>query len=554
MTYNNTSVTGSQAICDAFANFFHSSFDEDDTNNNLSSLGLLSSAMIQFSFSEVLNGLESLKIEKGAGPDGITPFILTKCAYSICQPLLHLFNLSLSTASFPEVWKLSFVRPIFKAGRRSDITCYRGISILSVIPKLFESLVKSRLDFHLKNKISEYQHGFLQGRSTITNLMTFSSHVFNAVGARGQVDVIYTDFSKAFDKLNHKILLQKLMVFGSDFIPVAWIASYLCSRKQYVKISGDDSFVYNVPSGVPQGSHLGPILFIIFIDDVVQCFNFCRCLLYADDLKIYANINAFTDTERLQHELNIFCDWCILNKLSLNANKCKVLSFTRTRTSGIEAPYVLMDEQIRRVCDIQDLGVIFSNNLNFNKHIDYIISRAYSALGLIKRHSGEFHDPYTLRSLYVTYVRSVLEFAAVIWHPFYRIHADRIESIQKQFLIYALRRLPSPNRNSYVREPYRNRLLLLNLQSLDRRREIACAVFGRDVLCSRVDCPELLGKFSIYVPQKSLRLRPGFLRIPFCSNNHNSTDPSLKVLIALDKCFNSFDFNISRELFKKRLL
>jgi len=390
--------------------------------------------------------------------------------------------------------KKSFVIPIFKSGRRSDITCYRAIAILSTIPKLFESLVKSRIEFHIKNKLSSRQHGFTKGKSTITNLMVFSSEVFDTVGSCGQVDVVYTDFSKAFDRLDHKILIQKLYDFGADFIPINWIASYLSTRQQCVRVAQACSYVFDLPSGVPQGSHLGPLLFTIFINDVIQCFKFSKCLMYADDLKIYACINSMIDTERLQDELDIFCSWSLRNKLPLNTDKCKVISFCKSRLSCVEAPYVLLDTQISRVSNIRDLGVIFSSNLSFNKHMDYIISKGYSLLGFIKRNGREFSDPFTLKSLYVTYVRSVLEYAAVVWDPFYQKYSDRIESIQKQFMIYALRRLPNLNQG-FVREPYVNRLLLLNLQTLASRRKMACAVFGRDILCSKIDCPELSRKF-----------------------------------------------------------
>ena len=258
------------------------------------------------------------------------------------------------------------------------------------------------------------------------------------------------------------------------------------------------------------------------------------------------------DTERLQDELDIFCSWSLRNKLPLNTDKCKVISFCKSRLSCVEAPYVLLDTQISRVSDIRDLGVIFSSNLSFNKHMDYIISKGYSLLGFIKRNGREFSDPFTLKSLYVTYVRSVLEYAAVVWDPFYQKYSDRIESIQKQFMIYALRRLPNLNQG-FVREPYVNRLLLLNLQTLASRRKMACAVFGRDILCSKIDCPELLEKFLVYAPQRALRSRSGLLRIPFCTNNFNMSEPLLNVFKAFNQNYDSFDFCISRELFKNRI-
>jgi hypothetical protein len=508
--------------------------------------------IMQLSVSDVLKGLQDMDITVGAGPDGIAPRILRKCALSLSIPLHYLFNASLSCGGFPDIWKHSFTVPIFKSGSRSDIKSYRGISILSAIPKLFESLVKSSLESLIAYRLSSRQHGFSQGKSTITNLMVFSSYVFETVGNRGQVDVVYTDFSKAFDRINHRILLQKLIDFGSDFIPIKWIASYLTSRKQCVRISQDRSFEFVIPSGVPQGSHLGPLLFTVFINDVVQCFKFCECLLYADDLKIYAAINSFRDTVQVQHEFDVFCDWSTRNRLPLNTSKCKVVSFCRSRVSCVEAPYFLMDSQLCRVCEIRDLGVIFSSNLTFDKHVSYIVSKGFSLLGFIKRNGKEFCDPLTIKSLFVTYVRSVLEYASVVWDPYYDIHSKRIESIQKQFLIFALRRLPHLN-SGFVREPYINRLALINLQTLESRRKVTCATFARDILCSKIYCPELLQKFCVNAPQRALRSRTGLLRIPFCTNNFNNSAPLINVFNAFNDCYSCFDFNISRELFKKRI-
>ena len=209
MTYNNASFSGANEICNAFAKFFQCSFDISNLPNyshNFESR-FNSFVSIQFDASEIVNGLDCLNSTGCVGPDGVAPVVLNKCAHSLWEPLLYLFNGSLSSGIFPEIWKKSFIVPIFKAGRRSDITCYRAISILSTIPKLFESLVKSRIEFHIKNKLSSRQHGFTQGKSTITNLMVFSSEVFDTVGSCGQVDVVYIDFSKAFDRLDHKILI-----------------------------------------------------------------------------------------------------------------------------------------------------------------------------------------------------------------------------------------------------------------------------------------------------------------------------------------------------------
>ena len=207
---------------------------------------------------------------------------------------------------------------------------YRGVAILSSIPKLFELLVKNKLDFMYNKKISSFQHGFIKGRSTVSNLAVLCNQIFKSVENGNQSDVIYTDFSKAFDQVDHSILLKKLHRMDNA-MPLKWLWSYLTGRTQYVKIDDFESEIFNVRSGVPQGSHLGPFLFVLFIDDAISCFSFASVLLYADDLKIYSTIKTLNDALALQKDLNVFCSWTVKNRLLLNVSKCKVLTFHRKK-------------------------------------------------------------------------------------------------------------------------------------------------------------------------------------------------------------------------------
>lgn len=430
---------------------------------------------------------------------------------------------------------------------------YRGIAILSSIPKLFEALVKKKLDFCIGNIISPFQHGFFKNRSTSSNLMIFSNFLYSNISS-SQIDVIYTDFSKAFDRIDHSILLNKLAVLNIDLISLKWIASYLFNRKQYVRVANFCSDIFNVTSGVPQGSHIGPVLFNLFINDVVNCFNFANCLMYADDLKIYATIKSISDCDKFQDDVDRFGDWSHDNKLLLNVKKCKLMTFCRNKTK-IEVPYVLYDEVLERVCHIRDLGVIFSHDLSFSRHIDQIVCKANSMLGMIKRNAKDFHDPLTLKTLYMSYVRSNLEYASVIWSPYYEVHSKRIESVQKQFLLYSLRRFPSSssNINNFILEPYVNRLLLFNMRTLSQRREIAYAVFTRDVICNKVDCPELLSLFTFYAPTRISRTRDLF-KIPYRRTNYLIAEPVLSCMKYFNENYDLFDFNITRDSFKLRLI
>ena len=276
----------------------------------------------------------------------------------------------------------------------------------------------------------------MKRRSTATNLIEFVSHATKVMESKHQLDVVYTDFQKAFDRVKHSFLLYKLKKLGVHSELLAWIASYLCGRTQFVKLAGWSSQIFNVTSGVPQGSHLGPLLFILFMDDATKVFSSSTCLLYADDLKILKVIKNVLDASALQRDLNRLLQWCEVNQLYLNIKKCNVISFTRKR-SKIEFGYSVNGVQLNRLKVVKDLGILMDEKLTFGKHIEYVIAKSYSMLGFISRTCKEFRSVRTLKSLYFAHVRSYLEYASVVWHPYQETFVDRIESIQKKFLMFA---------------------------------------------------------------------------------------------------------------------
>lgn len=535
-------------ICNYFADYFKSVFVEDISHTPIVSCN---NPNIVFSDLDVVEALCNMDASKGPGSDGLPVSFLKHCAIGFAAPLCLLFNLSLKQGSFPDAWKISKVIPIHKSGSRSEVTNYRGIAILSCIPKLFESMVNKVIYFYSKNCISGRQHGFFPGRSTVTNLAVFQNNLINSIIARVQVDVVYTDFAKAFDKLNHRILLEKLSKLNCDIIPLNWLMSYLSNRKMYVKIDDTSSDCFLASSGVPQGSHLGPLLFILFINDVVDCFEYADCILFADDMKIFAKISCELDRDLFQRDLNMFCDWCVSNRMLVNVDKCQVITYSKAK-KPIEFNYLLNHHLLRRVNVVKDLGVIFSSDLSFNSHIDAVVNKAYSMLAFIKRNSKDFHDTLTFKSLYTSFVRSQLEYASVIWSPFYDCHSNRIESVQKKFLIFVLKKLPSLNHDSYRLSPYLDRCKFLGFQSLASRRKCLSATFARDIICGKVDCADLLLYFNIYAPQRSLRPRD-FLHTPTANSNYGYYGPMARIQRDFNSVENCFDFNISRCTFKRAI-
>ena len=393
MEFNGQKSNIPETICNFFAEFFSNVFVRDSTV--IPKLEISKVPKIVFSEDDVMKALLNLDVSKGPGPDGLPVSLFKLCAVGFAVPLCLLFNMSLSQGIFPDLWKISNIIPIHKNGSRNVVSNYRGIAILSCVPKLFESMVKDVMYFHSKHCISERQHGFLPGRSTVTNLAVFHNNYIDSIVSKVQVDVVYTDFAKAFDKLNHRLLLYKLSVLNCDFIPLNWLRSYLFNRKMYVKMDDTYSECFVATSGVPQGSHLGPLLFILFINEVVECFEYANCILFADDMKIFANISGELDRDMFQRDLIKFGNWCSTNLLFLNIDKCQLITYSKSRLPVIY-DYFLNAYSLKRVNMVKDLGVIFSSDLTFNSHIDAIVNKAYSMLGFIKRNSKDFHDTLTL--------------------------------------------------------------------------------------------------------------------------------------------------------------
>ena len=500
---------------------------------------------ISLTADDVVNHLRNIDTSKGAGPDKISPILLKNCAESLSSPLLRIFNSSLSTGKFPTRWKTSYVTPIFKSGSRNNIENYRGVSILPTIGKLFEAIVTSILTVKLNRIISKFQHGFMKRRSTSTNLVEFVSHAIGVIESKRQLDVVYTDFRKAFDRVKHSILLYKLRKIGIHSDLLAWISSYLSGRTQFVKIAGWSSRTFDVTSGVPQGSHLGPLLFILFMDDATKVFLSSRFLLYADDLKIFKTIKNVLDASALQRDLNRFLQWCEVNQLYLNAKKCNVISFTRKRTK-VEFNYSVYDTPLNRLRVVKDLGVLMDEKLTFNEHVEYIVAKAYSMLGFVIRTCKEFKNIKTLKSLYFAHVRSYLEYASVVWHPYQSTFIDKIESIQKKFLMFALRRTVKRDENHKL-PPYIDRCEFINIEPLVRRRINACAFFTSDLLNGYLDAPNIASK--IFLNPNPIRA-DDFLIVSKHRTKYGQHEPINGMCAEFNRFSQLWFQNIHRGLFK----
>ena len=501
MEFNNVTASNISDICDLFADYFESVYcqpsSDDPVPANLVTSNVVDIGSVEISCEMVLNYLLKINTRKCCGPDLVPPLFLKNCASSLAVPLTSLFNKSLSSGVFPNCWKVSFITAIFKSGSRKLIENYRGVAIQPTLAKVFEAIVCQVLSSQVKPCVSNLQHGFMKNRSTSTNLLLFSNFLRLNIQARRQVDCIYTDYKKAFDRVDHKILIEKLRCLGFHSNILLWIQSYLSGRSQNVKIQGFESRYFPVKSGVPQGSHLGPLLFILFINDVANVFRHCKCLMFADDLKIFMSISNPFDVLKLQSDLNRLNDWCKRNKLYLNVQKCSIMSFHRKR-NPIMANYFIDDSELKRKTIVTDLGVIFDTKVTFKQHIDNIVTRSYSLLGFIKRTCYEFKSVHALKSVYCSFIRPILEYASVVWNPYYESHSDRIESIQKKFLLFALRKLGW--RRGFDMPSYVSRCKLIHLETLSRRRLNSGLFFIFDLLNGHIDSPEIYSMLKFNPP------------------------------------------------------
>lgn len=271
--------------------------------------------------------------------------------------------------------------------------------------------------------------------------------------------------------------------------------------------------------------------------------------MFADDLKIYRTVLSPLDCCALQEDLNIVLDWCGRNGMQVNISKCKVISYSRQR-SPFFFPYRLDSEQLERVDKIRDLGVVIDSKVRFNEHISTVTAKSYALLGFIRRNTAAFDDVYALKTLFCSLVRSTLEYAVQVWAPYHNEQCHRIESVQKSFLRYALRRLPWSN--PIELPAYEDRCQLIDIETLANRRKKLRRLFVFDLIMNRIDCNYLLGNICFYAPVRTLRNR-SILWIPTRRTQYAFFDPFDDSCRLFNDVSDKFDLNISKNVFASRI-
>lgn len=305
-------------------------------------------------------------------------------------------------------------------------------------------------------------------------------------------------------------------------------------------------------SGVPQGSHIGPLLFLLFIDDLCSQLS-CPFAMYADDLKFFTPINCTDDIELLQRELNKLLAWCTANGMSLNVAKCEVITFSRKdERSQLNSTYNVEGTDLKKVLVIRDLGVLFDTKLSFKAQIDSVIAKGSMMLGFVKRRAKEFQCPYVTKSLYCSLVRSVLEYCSCVWSPYTAADISRVESVQRQFLLFALRRLQW--RHRFELPPYEDRLMLIDMETLENRRKLSACTFIFDIIRDNLSVQEFKEWIQVRRIHRFTRSSSTLqLLVPQVNTNYQANNPAVRSLRIFNKFSEFFDFVCSRELFKIRV-
>ena len=368
---------------------------------------------IDFSQNVVKRYLDDIDTNKTQGPDNISGVVLKKCSEALCHPLSIIFQIIYNTGLIPQQWKLANVVPIFKKGDKKDVSNYRPISLTCLTAKVMERILYEKILFHTENLIDSRQHGFLRNKSCSTNMISLTESLSVSLLNKVSTDIIYFDFAKAFDSVCHDLILTKLKnQYGIDGRLLKFLKSYLQNRKQRVVLDNYTSDTIDVLSGVPQGSIIGPLLFVLFINDIYKSLNnSTNVALYADDTKMWRQINSNKDCEILQKDINLLYEWCAQNKMKFHPEKCKVLTVSNNETPAFidELPfttifYTIGQDIIDYTDSKKDLGIYMNAKLDWSEHQAFILNKAHQMLGLTKRTCHFITDLRRRRSLYLTLV------------------------------------------------------------------------------------------------------------------------------------------------------
>ena len=476
---NGTIKSDPKDIANLLQNQFSSVFS-DPRRTNISEASFappnikhpFSDEMLHFTELDIMKAIEEIKPNAASGPDEIPVLLLKNCKESLAKPIHLLWSRSLEKCDVPDFYKFSHVFPLHKKDSRAIAANYRPISLTSHVIKVFERVIRKKMvEFlELNDLICSKQHGFRSGRSCLTQLLHHFDDALEALTENSDFDSIYLDYAKAFDKVDHKLLVKKLTLYGIHPKIVKWVESFLTNRTQSVVVDGTLSLLALIISGVPQGTVLGPILFLIFINDIEHCIMHSIVRCFADDTRISIAVKSELDVQLLQADLENVMKWSERNNMALHRDKFEYMCHKFNKQYMLsELPFVSECYQyhvsndiiLQPVHQLRDLGVLVSKDLSWSPHIKSIANKARQKASWVL---SIFHTRSTdiMLTLYKSMVRSLLEYCCPLWHPIKVSDIQELESVQRTFTskIAGMKELH-----------YWDRLVRLSLMSLQRRRE-----------------------------------------------------------------------------------
>lgn len=512
-SHNNKIITDKTEIANVFNNYFCNvatdliqGIQQAPTSfeNYLPDPVIHSFSLAPTSLTEVTTVIKDLKVAS-PGHDDVDIKVIKECVNEVSPYLVHIINKSFSSGIFPKQLKIARVIPIFKTGDKSSLKNYRPISILPTFSKIIEKIVARRLINYLNQHclLSDSQYGFRPNFSTELAIFKLCQNIYNAVDDKQFQLTLFCDFSKAFDTISHSILLQKLSVYGVRGKELDWFASYLNDRQQFTVYNGVSSSCRRVEHGVPQGSVLGPLLFLLFINDVTTCSDRLKFILFADDTTIiFQGRDIISMQNTVNEELVKLSNWIKSNKLILNHSKTHYMISTPHIKLVHNVDIILDNVSLTKVNEAKFLGMIVDCQLNFRSHINDVKLKISKLTGVIFK-IRDFMTLNALRLIYFSLIYPYFIYGAAIWGGGYETDLDSLFLSQKKIV----RIITCSSRFAHTTPLFRN-LKLLKLNDIIKLQTSIFVYNALNVFSSNCGLQ--------YVAQHVLSRRPGTLRVPLC--------------------------------------
>ena len=477
--HNNLEITEDKDISNHFNDYYLNMAKElhknlsSHTQSNINSTGHKSYLRGSFGESIYLNPTDEEEISYiisslnngSPGHDGFDMKLIKNVKLDILSPITHVCNLSLTEGIFPSELKIAKVIPIYKKGSKDQFSNYRPVSVLSAFSKIFERLIYNRfINFFEKNDtLNNSQFGFRKNRSTSMAITNLTDAFHKSIEKHEYLLGLFIDLSRAFDTISHEILFDKLDFYGIRGVALTWIKNYLSERKQYVSYNDVNSDMGTLSTGVPQGSILGPLLFLIYINDLPNTSTKLSFIQFADDTTLYLQGSSLTDIFNIMNEeIDIISQWLKVNKLVLNISKTNymVMSSKKNKIPEDLCKIKINGHQIEQVSETKFLGVMIDNKMSWKSHIDYINSKIMRGVGIIRR-AKNFVYKDTLKTLYVALIQPYLTYCIVNWGGTYPSYLQKLHVSQKKII----RIISNSGFNSHT-EPLFKELCLMNIFQL----------------------------------------------------------------------------------------